>query len=493
MQRLFFCSGLLCVCVSVFAQEQLGMRLERYAGIYGAGLNPAATAFNPNNWEVSLFSADAFIDNNYLYLENTSLPKVLRNTDRIRSVTEFRPEIPPPADVILLNYFTAERKMHGVVQTRVSGPAASFRIGDQHVFGFSTAMRAGFSAYKIPAILRYERISNLRPGETINIPPTGPTAASWGELALHYSHRNTDGNLTFAWGISPKLLFGFEGGFGRAGGRFDYTPSGGDTAAFARADWDYALTLGNLHAAEQNQSVRARVNGYGPGLDAGLAWAMPGDDSDAPEDYLWRFGVSVVDAGFIHFNRHAERHHIAFDTVLTISGNDLNAPDAEGYIADASRVFLGDSTRSLQARAFTIGLPTALSLQFDYRVAPRWYVGAVLSQRVKLSPHSLQRPNTLAVVPRFEHRWFSLSVPVVLDDWQSLRVGLAARLGFLVIGSDHLGSFFTRKKFTGSDFYVGLKINGFSFGHREDDPRSGGGGKQRGGGRSVKGVKCYNF
>ena len=467
------------------------MRLERYAGMFGAGLNPAATAFNPNRWEITLLSADAFLANNYLYLENTSLPKVLRTTDRIRSITEFPPETPPPADVILLNYFAEERKMHGVAQTRLSGPGFSLRIGEDHVIGLSTALRTGFSAYKIPEILRYERISDLRLGETVNIPPTGPTAAAWGELALHYSHR-TEGDVTMAWGITPKLLLGLEGGFGVAGGRFDYTPSGKDTAAFARAEWDYALTLGNLRAVEQDQPIRARVNGYGPGLDAGVAWAMPADDGDAAEDYLWRAGVSLVDVGFIRFNKDAERHNIAFDTVITVSGNSFSAPDAQGYIADASRNFLGDSTRSLQARAFSIGMPTALSLQFDYRVAPRFYVAALLTQRVKLNKHSLQRPNTLAVVPRFEHRWFSLSVPVVLDDWQSLRLGLAARLGFLVVGSDHLGSFLTRKEFTGTDFYIGLKINGFSFGSSEKDPR-GGRQKQRGGGRNIKGVKCYDF
>jgi len=484
------CACLISLSLPVFSQEQLGMRLERYAGIYGAGLNPASTAFNPNNWEVSLFSADVFVANNYLYLENTSLSKVLKNTDNIRPVTDFRPETTPPAEVILLNYYATQRKMHGVVQARVSGPAFSFRVGEQHVFGLSTALRTGFSAYKIPEILRYDRISDLRLGETINIPPTGPTTAAWGEVALHYSHRNTEGDVTVAWGISPKLLLGFEGGFGRAGGRFDYTPGGGDTAAFARADWDYALTLGNVQATEQDQQVRARINGYGPGLDVGMVWSMPVEEE--PEDYLWKVGVSLVDAGFIRFNRNAERHHIAFDTVITISGNDLRAPDAEGYIADASRIFLGDSTRSLQGRAFTIGMPTALSLQFDYRLAKHWYVAGLLTQRVKLNAHSLQRPNTLAIVPRFEHRWFSLSVPVVLDDWQSLRLGLAARFGFLVLGSDHVGSLLTRPEFTGTDFYIGLKINGFSFGHREKDPR-GGGHKQRSSGRNVKGVKCYKF
>lgn len=486
---------LLCICLfaatfPVFGQEQLGMRLERYAGIYGATINPAATAFNPNRWEVSLFSADAFIENNYLFLENTSLPKILRNPDQIRSAREFRPETPPPADVILADFFTADRQMHGVAQARLSGPGFSVRIGEKHVFGLSTAVRTGFSMYKIPAIFRYDRIGFLRQGETIKIAPTGPTAAAWGEVALHYSHRNSDGAMVVAWGITPKLLLGLEGGFGRIEGAFDYTPFAGDTGVFASAQWDYGLTLNNISAAEQEESIKPQVNGYGPGLDMGVSWAMPAEDSDAPEDYQWRAGASLIDVGFIHFNQGAERHHIGFDTTITISADDLKADNVQGYVADASRIFLGDSTSSLQAQTFNVGMPTALSLQFDYRVTPRFYVGALLIQRIKFSKYSLQRPNTLAVVPRFEHRWFSVSAPVVLNDWQSLRVGLAARLGFLVLGSDNLGSFLTRKKFTGTDFYIGLKINGFSIGSHEKGGRAG---KQRGSRRNVKGVKCYDF
>ncbi|MBK8557306.1 MAG: hypothetical protein IPL65_16755 [Lewinellaceae bacterium] len=46
-------------------------------------------------------------------------------------------------------------------------------------------------------------------------------------------------------------------------------------------------------------------------------------------------------------------------------------------------------------------------------------------QRIPLGRQSLKRPNMLAVVPRFEHRWFSASLPVVVDDWRFLRIGFA--------------------------------------------------------------------
>ena len=81
------------------------MRIERHAGIYSASLNPANTAFNPNNWEASLFSADVFFENSYAFLQNTSLPNALRNSDNIVSVADTSSENPPPRDAIFLDYF----------------------------------------------------------------------------------------------------------------------------------------------------------------------------------------------------------------------------------------------------------------------------------------------------------------------------------------------------------------------------------------------------
>jgi hypothetical protein len=84
-----------------------------------------------------------------------------------------------------------------------------------------------------------------------------------------------------------------------------------------------------------------------------------------------------------------------------------------------------------------------------------------------LLKHSLRRPSTLAVAPRFEHRWGSVTVPLVLSDYRSLRVGVAARLAWLTVGTDDLNSWVGKKQLTGGDIYIGLKINGFHFSPQE--------------------------
>lgn len=473
----------------LFAQEQLGMRLERYAGIYGANINPAHTAFTPHRWELSLLNADVFVENTYAFLRNTSLQNALRNTDKIVSVADTSAENPLGSDAILQDFSLGNRRMHLVTQVRLAGPSFSFQFGENNTIGLTTALRTHVSSYQIPSVLAYRTISDLPRNQAINIPSVGISGMSWGEIGLHYSRKETDGDIEVAWGVSPKLLLGFEGFFTRAQSNFDYTQRLGDTVAFGSAQWEYALTTGNL--TDDANAVQLRRQGMGFGLDMGIAWAMPADDADG---YAWRAGVSLIDAGFIRFGSPAQRHAISFDTVLTISGADFPQRDnPQQILGDVSNAFLGDTAASLQKNAFSMGLPTALSAQVDVQVAPLLYVGALLTQRIPFSRNALKRPSTLAVIPRFEHRWFSASVPLVLNDWRTLRVGAAIRLAWLYVGTDHLGSFFNQDKLSGTDFYIGLKINGFRFKSKEKgyslnrERRSGGKGPNR------KKIKCYTF
>ncbi|MCB0528801.1 MAG: hypothetical protein KDC65_10025 [Saprospiraceae bacterium] len=462
--RFFFVWALACTIPlfprTLYSQEQLGMRLERYSGIYSTAINPANTAFNPDPWDVSLLTVEFFFENSYAYLRNTSLPNALRNSEKLVSAADISPENPAARDAIIQDFFEGKRKMRGVAVGRISGPSFSMRLGEEHEIGFVTAFRTGISSYKIPGILEYQTISNVPLNQTVDIPRSGLQAMAWGEIGLHYSKRNTYSDIYTAFGITPRLLLGLEGVYARAQSVFDYTPRGGDTVTFGRARWDYALTTGNF--TDQSDSIGLKVQGKGFGIDIGFAWAAPDDEGDTDEDYLWKIGVSLIDAGFIRFDNTAERHHIEFDTLITVTNADFPPrDDPHDILGDASRAFLGDPLASLQSRSFTIGLPTALSAQFDFKAAPKVYVAGLIVQRIPLWKYSLQRPNTLALVPRYEHRWFSVSLPLVLNDWQSFRVGLAARLGYLYLGTDQLGSFFKKKKLSGADIYIGLKNNGF--------------------------------
>ena len=474
----------------VLAQEQLGMRLERYSGIYSATINPANTAFTPHNWEISLFNADAFFENSYAYLNNTSIPNALRNSDRIVAASDTSMERPLMSGDILLSYADGDKPMHGVMRTAFYGPSFSARIAENHMVGLTFGVRSMVSAYDIPEVLAYNSISNVPVGKTLVIPKTQGEGLALAEIALHYSFRNTNKDIYTAWGITPKLLLGFEGFYTSASYDFDYTPLGGDSTNFGRADWNYGITTGNL--SNNSDEFKLKRQGAGFGLDFGWIWAMPAEDAETDEDYAWKFGISLIDLGFLKFGKGGEKHRInLLDTSVTVSGNDFpHTDDPYERIRQASQAFLGDPSASLQEKSFVLGMPTALSVQLDKKLAHGFYLNTMIVQRIPLTQYSMHRPVTLSTVPRYEKKWYSISVPLVVNDWRSFRVGLSARLGFLYFGTDNVGSLMEKAKQSGSDFYIGLKFNALTLSGKKFRGFGGGGGRSR---QKMRKIKCYEF
>ncbi len=450
---------LFCLCYFPgYGQAQLGMRLERFAGIQSAALNPANTRFNPCSWDLRLAGADVFFQNNYGFVRNAGVIQLLRTPEALVSVLDTTKGGQLPPDALVQDFFGSRQSFFGVFQAQISGIAFSFRVGAHHTVGVVSGIRAGGGAYRLPEILNYPVVSNLPRGEVNVIPKLRVAGMVWSEAGLHYSYSNDEGDYLLAFGVTPKLLWGYEGFFVRANTAFDYTQRRGDTLAFARARWEYGLTTDQLTA--EPSAIRPQVNGHGFGVDLGFSIAAPLETGLT--DYFWRLGVALLDAGQVRFKQNAVKHLIEFDqTVVVVPSDFPNRTNLDQMMKDASKAFLGDTLASLQGPAFSIGLPTALSFQADLRLMQGVYLGAVWIQRMPLMGNSVRRPNTVALIPRFEHTWFSASMPISWSDGQFLRAGFAARLGYLTLGTDNLLSFTGQAKLTGTDFYIGLKINGF--------------------------------
>lgn len=479
---------------STYSQEQLGMRLERRAGLYAMDINPAVAAFNPASWEVSLFSADFFANQNYGRVLNSSVPKIIRQPEYLVLLEDLaeNPDI-PTAEALSVDFYKKGRAF-GVLQSRVAGPGFLMRLNSRHAVGLSASGRFHTSIYRVPEVLRYESVSAFDYGQTYRIPPVKFATMAWGEIAAHYVYRNFDGDVLFSAGITPKITTGIQGGYGNIDATFDYTPVASDTTQFGSGNWDFGYT-NDLVYANDPANWRPRVNGYGAGMDLGFSWAMPAEDGAKAEDYLWRVGISVNDLGFVRYNRNAEQHQINFSNATIVPGDTIASAaniSPETAVKEVSRILLGDPNASLVDNRFAIGLPTTISLQADYAFTPALYVSAVATHRIPLLRYNLRTPNTLALVPRFERRWVSVSVPVLLSDYQSPRVGLGVRLGYLYLGSDDLGSWVGRKSLTGTDMYIGLKIHAFDLKKRKKSHS----GRSRGGLRTKdrhwKDVGCFN-
>lgn len=468
----------------LFCQEQLGLRLENYAGVSSLALNPAGNLSNPLRWDVNLAGAGIFLENNYAFIRQTNTLELLRRRDDAEFVLAEDVEGQVGPNTFIVDFFNDNRQRRANFTGFVAGPSIVVKIGDRHSIGIFTNIRSATGAQKIDNAYSYYKYDNRPFFDEFEVGPLAGAAMSWTELGLNYAVKIPAGTGSAGFGASLKFLQGYEAGYIENFGTYRHTKLPGNTITIERPDGRFGYVSGNL------EGETFRLQRYGRGVAVDLGFVQTFDEYD--EGYRLKIGASLLDIGYLNFNKNAHAHRVNSDATATLSLNDYENFDEPDELDDLIRLFsqdaLGDSLASETANSFRMVTPTALSLQADYALHPRFYLNGMLVQRLSFFGIGPPRGNLLAVTPRFEHRWFSASLPVSVFDWRDLHVGLAARLGFLVVGTDHLLSWVGRENYTGTDFYIALKINPFNLGL---DLGGGGNGKRRYGGKGK--VKCYNF
>ncbi len=472
-----------------YAQYQLGLRTERYSGASGVFLNPTAQLYNPLKWDLNLAGAGAFVSNNYTFLRQTSTTDFLFSlNDKTDLIKAENVEGPVAQDTYVIDFKNANRKHYATTFGYVDGPALSVRIAGNHTVGVFSRVAFLGGSQNVPVVFSYYPYNDRAFYDTFTVPVFQGAAMGWKEFGVNYAWKLPTYYGSLSFGINVRRLTTYEGAFVTSNQKFRYTKLPDDMATIENAEGEFGFTTNHLHADE----FKPRKSGNGWAFDL-AATALIDEDDDG--GYRWRLSAALLDIGRASFTV-AEKHHIGIGSSATIDLNDyMKYSNQLMHLDDIARQFsyetMGDSLASLIGNSFTLALPASLSLQADYTVNNMVFVNATLVQSIPTPLPSPQRGCILALTPRLEHRWFSLSAPLVLYNWSSLRMGLAARLGYLVVGSDHVGSLFGRKDFYGTDFYVALKFNPFDlnlgwFGGGTSGP---GGKKIRRGGK----VKCYKF
>ncbi len=458
----------------LFAQEQLGLRFDNYSGINGVTLNPTSNLTSPFRWDINLVAAGVFVENNYGYIGNTSVLNATK-ADNIYSAPDLAEGFRPNENDLVADYYNNGKKKYGSAVLDVMGPSFMVNLESGHSFGLFTRVRASASIRNIPSHLGYYQVKQVAYEEPVDISKGKSAGMGWSEIGVNYAINmpTSDGNIGF--GINLKFLQGYEAYYFKNSTNTSITNSVGDTISFPSANFEFAFTDSNTE--EDNTGLSN--NGNGLGIDLGASMVIGSDG----RDYTWKFGASIIDIGRINFKNNAQKHVFQTNTPFSLAAQDYESiTDVDKGIQKLSQDVLEDSLASRAGNQFGIWLPAALSLQADYQFIPNLYVNATLVQRIPMGKAALQRDNLLAISPRLETRWFGASLPLVLYNYTDFRVGTALRLGYLTLGTDHIGSLFgQQKKFSGADFYVALKINPFKL-------NLGGGGRRRG-----KGVKCYDF
>lgn len=446
------------------AQGALGIRTERWAGISGATLNPAATTTFPKKWEIQLAGAHFFGHTNYLFAKSASVPKILRFPERVHVISDTSGEKPIPTDPILVDFPKKFERSYGAFEIRGEGPGFALHLGDRQTIGLFSAFRAMGSGYRIPATMGYTYLDTVphhirKPAGSFLI-----NGMAWLETGLHYAWRTPDlGYTNHSFGVNLKYLKVMQAGFAQVNERFDYIREDRDTLTLTNGDWDLAFTNDIVNDYSNFTPDQINFNGSGFGLDLGYQVQVPDLEGDDVQDYRFTLGVSLTDLGYATINKRAETHKVRFDDSVTVylpGFEDIRTGDEA--VKNLSNAYLGDSSLSLSGNSFTMILPAKISMQADYKIMPKLYLNGVWIQRLPFTQNSLRSPNLLAFTPRYETRWFSAFLPFTLSDYDRVYYGLALRLGVLTVGTDHLGSMLRQKRLNGTDFYFNLKVNAFT-------------------------------
>jgi len=466
---------------NLFAQEQLGLRVDNFSGVNGVVLNPAANLTSPFRFDINLASAGFFIDNTYGHIRKTHLFHFIKNSqdpNNLINAVYSSNDVAREDSWLLFDYFDNDKLKYASASMHLLGPSFSIKLNNGYSFSFISALRGAGSTHHLPANAAFYHIDRTPFGEAIDIAPINAAGMVWSEFGINFAPAFYTYNGKLSFGITAKYLTGYEGAFVETPRNLQITQFPGDSLLLENGLINFGFTDSNTNT---DFDPAIRNNGQGFSFDVGAVMTIEGDQ----ESYIWRLGVSILDIGKINFSKNAQLHQVEQPNDLTLGILPLDNYNGFADFSDYSNLFsantLGDSLASRTGNSFSIGLPSALSLQADYQFYPNFFVNTTWVQRLKFNAQTIGRDNIFAITPRYSSRWISASLSLLLRNYQQVRTGFSIRLAWLVIGSDNLGSWIGKSTFTGTDIFLGLKVNPFRTGPWNS---SGGGGK---------GVKCYDF
>jgi hypothetical protein len=471
------------------AQEQVGWRLDGFAGVNALTFNPALLALSPLPWDLNLLEGAQFAANNYAFLERNRITPILFSPTRFRY--RARPglssERPLPADVVVIDFHADGRRRFAYNHTALMGPSFFLRLGERHQIGAFSRLRAIADARQIDTDLSYYDYRRYRFFQTFQVDPTQSNVLMMAETGLHYSLSfQTNGGVA-ALGLNARYLLGYEGASAVNRRPFELTKLPDSLLQGSPITFEYAYTTSALDGR-----ITPQVNGRGFGFDVGLVFS----DAGPGEAYRWRVGTSLLDIGRLSFRRNAKRHFTQTEETRIIpleAYSDFRGlADLEPKVALFSQHALDDPEASFAGDNFQIWLPTAISIFGDWALSDKLFLSGAWVQGTPLGAQASGRGSLLTITPRMQRRWWSLAAPLSLYRWQQARLGLHARLGFLTLGTDDMLNYLYRPRINSVDFYFAVKFSPFW----NANSSSNDGGKRRagkGGQRKRDNTGCYRF
>jgi Family of unknown function (DUF5723) len=453
----FYCYIWLFSVTTLAAQEQIGLRTENYSGVNSLAFNPSAMVTYPLSWDANLVGGGYFGENDFAFVRNTSLLNIARTRNlRINYQLFQKDNFPPDPNTI---FFSSDTLRSHALTTAgiVHGPAFAMKMSNNVTMGVFLNGRVFGSAPNLPKEYNYFYFRNRPFNQPYPVYPFSMAAMAWREIGINYAYTKESEGTKWSVGSNVKVLYGHEGFFLNILKKHDISLQPNEQLA----GQGIAAQIGYAMSDFSKQDIDLQLKGFGVGIDIGATYVV--EDLEEENLYKAKFGAALIDIGAISFKKAATFYEIISEKTFVLSGNDFRAAkDVPTAIRIASQQILGDSTKAAKDTRFSLSLPAALSMQADYALPYHFFIGGLLVQHLTPKNNPMTRPDMLALSPRFDQRWFGAGIPLIWYNWRDFRTGLYARIGFLTIGTDNLGSIFGKRDVTGTDFYASIKINPFN-------------------------------
>lgn len=456
----------------IAAQNRIGLTAGDYSGANGIIMNPSSGVNSRYHIDVQLAGAGVFIKNNYLFL---------RQEDYSMTGLLFRnPDFPSFIDELGNERYVDETYHKGLksgyFNTRVYGPSFLVNKGN-YSYGLYTAVRAAVmvknSSYDVSKFVYehfdYPPLHNIKfkneidmHFETLNFLETG---INYGQNIMVRDFAKLDIGVNFKY-LQPHS--GAKAYIDNA----DYVVPNSDTLIVFQGDGTLKFAVPVDYNNNNYSDNGSFFKGSGFGADIGLTYTKTGYYQRTKqsgkrymfhrsERYKYRIGFSVLDLGYITFNKNAQLHEYTDVSTFWTGIDDYEYVSINSTMGDISENFYDDGNRSksLVDDEFTMLLPTTLSLQMDYHYTGNWYFHSVLMYNINKKANGFNRPHYLGLMPRFEKPYYGFGVPVSMYNFRRPQLGLNIRLFFLNIGTSNLSHYVGISSVSNLDVYVSIKFN----------------------------------
>lgn len=453
--------------LSAISQERMGICNSVYSGITGEWINPAFLAGTPFKWDLNLITPHAYIDNNYVYLFQTNIPDYIADDGNTPIVVAnfYNTDQGNSSKYMLENKEKSSWNKNIYLNALIQGPSLMVNI-KKWTFAFNISGRGALSFTRLNkdgAELCYEGMT-YDPLHNIDIPfkKFRMNTAVWEEFGISAAREiKKTRSILIKGGVSLKHLVGLDAAYYLNKSMTLYVPNDSDM---------YFKNISSKYGYAFGEDEFTSKKGSGKSIDLGVTFEKKTlqNSYQCPNfcnkklglEYAWKLGISLIDIGYLKFKENAKTYEIENKTNMWYSFTSIKLDDFSGFDSTLNSHFGDLPIPTAKGNDFTMMLPWALSVQYDYNIGYNFYINGTWVQRI---PHfgmpGIDRANIISITPRYDYRRFGIAIPIVLYQYLWPRIGIAVRINnFLFVGTDKIGAFIGNR-LSGADIYAGLKIN----------------------------------